>query len=83
MAWLKEDENAGAGDRTRGARVTGGNTYHYTTTTWAQNLFDCSFTSLLMQTYQLSSLVDSQWVTSKLDGAGCMDMIAEVFFRTP
>ena len=35
---LNEEEkaNAAAGDRTRVTRVTGGNTYHYTTTTYAR-----------------------------------------------
>jgi hypothetical protein len=30
----KTKKNAVAGDRTRVTRVTGGNTHHYTTTTW-------------------------------------------------
>ena len=38
----KNEKNAVAGDRTRVARVTGGNTHHYTTTT----LFDVVLTTL-------------------------------------
>ncbi|CAL9778649.1 unnamed protein product, partial [Musa acuminata subsp. burmannicoides] len=32
-----KNHHAVAGDRTRVTRVTGGNTHHYTTTTWLDN----------------------------------------------
>ena len=34
----EKQKNAVAGDRTRVTRVTGGNTYHYTTTTYVCTL---------------------------------------------
>ncbi|CAN7052971.1 unnamed protein product [Brassica rapa subsp. trilocularis] len=52
-----ERNNAVAGDRTRVTRVTGGNTYHYTTTTWLLNVL---FLSLTLTPNQLIPTFNTQ-----------------------